>query len=296
VFMSYSWGPKVCPNAQCSPSYWQTSALDGSKCLRCECVWPSGKPHFRTQKLVGDLKVEIELEAGVTCWQDVDRLFGGKDLDHEMEAGIKQAEVVIIFLDDSYVRSVNCQKEYLFATKHGKYIIPVLLREYHPKSGNDEIWWPAGMSSLKQFSPIRCIVEDDREKVIYEICERIQSRFHRSQRFPTADDAVSYIRDYSAWGSARKAFLKSHMDMAARDAIDAHIDKTFAAIDLDGSKLIDHDELAEFLDKNELSLSREQVDRLITEADIDADGLISLAELKLAIYGILADVNEEENS
>ena len=276
-----------------------------------------------------ELKGGIEAEAGVMCWQDVDRLVGGKDLEREMEAGIKHADVVVLFLDDGYTRSSNCRKEYLFATKHGKYIIPVLLRRYnklqqaeaaaiaingagttgrdmnsgseidgaHSKCNNNSQWWPESMSSLTQFEPILLAEENQLESVLFEVCERIQSRFHRAQRFPTADDAVAYLRDYSSWGVARKAFLTEHMSASTRrEEVEEHLARAFAKIDVDGNNFIDEAELAAFLDDNQLSLSREQISTILLEADIDCDGLLSQEELKLAIFSVLYEGTEEQDS
>ena len=224
------------------------------------------------------------------CYRyDIDRLTGGKDIEFEMEAGVKQADVIIIYLNDRYVQSVNCQKEYLYATRHGKYIIPVLLKDYSSATKNRDStkWWPDSMTSLAQFDPIPLIEEAHVESALTEICERIQSRFHRASRFPTSDDAITYIRDYSSWGDVRKAFLKDHLDQSAREAIDNHLEKTFDAIDKNGDSFIDEHELVKFLDTNKLHLSREQIQTVLAEADIDCDGLISLSELKLAVYASL---------
>jgi hypothetical protein len=241
---------------------------------------------------VSELKTAIEPEAGVMCWQDLDRLVGGKDLEREMEVGIKQADVVVIFLDDGYVRSHNCRREYLYSTKHGKYVIPVLLRGYTGMTG--EQWWPDSMSSLSQFQPIILSEQSQMEHVLFEICERIQSRFHRAQRFPTADDAIAYLRDYSSWGVTRKAFLTENLSAQRREDVNAHLQAAFRKIDRDGNELIDEAELAAFLDENKLCLTSEQIAALIRDADIDQNGFLSLEELKLAVFSLLEEQEQKQ--
>jgi len=387
VFLSYSWGRPVCPGANCGGGYsggipgggggggscWTSQRLRrGGLCTACESSWPSTEWHYDTQRIVSELKLNIDTEAGVTCWQDVDRLVGGKDLDKEMEEGIKHADVVILFLDDAYVRSNNCRKEYLFSTKHGKYIIPVLMDRYsglttieeeekeeatttkeekeeeegkvvsdpdgidgqlvpqirQRKVRNPTNWWPESMSSLSQFSPIVMASESQMESALMEICERVQSRFHRAQRFPTADDAVSYMRDYSSWGSIRRAFLENddHDDNdndndgnaeeatnqlhGANDTantagvttltkkqrlkVEAQLARAFARIDKDGNNLIDEMELTQFLDENQLGLSGAQISTIFEAADIDCDGVLSLDELKLAIFGAIEEQGQKQ--
>ena len=255
---------------------------------------------YSTQKLVSELKGSIEEEAGVTCWHDLDRLRGGTDLVQEMEAGIRFAEVVIIFLNNAYVASENCCKEYLFATKHGKYVIPVLLPGYRGlvTSPDGELvpaekWWPDNMTSLQQFSPMVLVKAEQQEGVMFELCERIQSRFHRAQRFATADDAISYLRDFSSWNNVRKAFLLTDSDAAVSDGsameeydetvLEARLDEVFKLIDENGNGYVDAEEMQEYLIRMDHFLSREQVQELLGQADVNSDGHLSLAEFKVAV-------------
>jgi hypothetical protein len=287
VFLSYCWGAPVCPDCSASGGIWRTPRLAKGKCTTCSKACAGDACLYDTQRLITLLKQAVEPEAGVMCWQDIDRLVGGKDLEREMEVGVKQADVVVIFLDDGYVNSFNCRREYLHCTKHGKYVIPVLLRGYTMPASDR--WWPESMSSLAQFEPVKLREAGHWEQALFEICERIQSRFHRAQRFPTADDAIAYLRDYSSWGVARKAFLGESLSLQRRDEVDAHLRDTFARIDTDGNCMIDEAELAAFLDENKLCLSSEQISTLMMEADVDLNGQLSLEELKLAIYAMLED-------
>lgn len=285
VFLSYCWGAAVCPGCSGQHGLWQTHRVHRGRCATCDTICASGDCLYDTQRLVSQLKHAVEPEAGVMCWQDTDRLVGGKDLEREMEVGVQQADVVVIFLDDGYVNSFNCRREYLHCTKHGKYVIPVLLRGY--TMATPERWWPESMSSLGQFEPVVLREAEQWEQALFEICERIQSRFHRAQRFPTADDAIAYLRDYSSWGVARRAFLRESLTLQRRDEVDAHLREMFQRIDRDGNELIDEAELAAFLDEHKLSLSGEQLSTLVMEADLDHNGLLNMEELKLAVYAML---------
>jgi hypothetical protein len=308
VFISYNWGRPVCPDANCASSYWEARELttEGfcSKCERMHVV-NRASVRFSTQRLVNDLKIVFEEEAGVTCWQDLDRLVGGKNLVKEMEAGVRWAHVVVIFLNGAYTRSTNCMKEYLFATKHGKYVIPVLLPGYRGLvRGPDgaysvpEKWWPEDMSSLQQFPPVLLMKAEQQEAAVFEICERIQSRFHRAQRFATADDAIAYLRDYSSWQLMRKAFLGEESGATGgtqneeKLALEARLEAIFQGIDADANGFVDADELAAYLDGRDALLSSEQIASLFAEADVDCDGQLSLEEFKLAI---LSTVNHHSS-
>lgn len=296
VFLSYCWGSPQCPKCTAGLSVFEQRELKrNGLCEPCGGTYPGNSWKYSTQRLVSELKGAIEPEAGVMCWQDVDRLVGGKDLEREMEMGVKQADVIVIFLDDGYVKSFNCRREYLHATKHGKYIIPILLSGYTGGSGNvdPERWWPESMSSLAQFQPIYLTEGSQMENVLFEVCERIQSRFHRAQRFPTADDAIAYLRDYSSWGVTRKAFLADNMSLDRREEVEAHLQDAFVKMDRDGNNLVDEAELTAFLDENNICLSREQISTLIMEADVDHNGCLSLEELKQAVFAILEEQARE---
>jgi len=326
VFISYNWGSPVCP--KCTKSYFSVqyvSKLTGI-CQRCEGTFTRDQSFNSNQMLVSEMKERIEEEAGVTCWQDLDRLVGGKDLVKEMEAGVQQAEVVVVFLTDSYVKSVNCMKEYLFATKHGKFIIPVVLKDYRGSDvlidhvdllaaeeggGGGEMgalgvvaledmpkWWDDSMSSLSQFKPILLLDETEYEDVLFEISERIQSRFHRAQRFATADDVVGYLRDYTSWSDTRKVFLADHAYMLERHEVEVYLKELFDQIDLDADGLLGEDELAAFLDKtaSQTVFTKEQITGLISEADVDCDGMLTLDEFKLAMVSVLEEEKQQRSA
>lgn len=173
-------------------------------------------------------------------------------------------------------------------------------------------WWPQSMPSLAQFPPILMVEEAQMETAIFEISERVQSRFHRTQRFPTADDVVSYLRDYSSWRAVWGAFLlddtesgnsdsdsgagadgaaaqegdEADADARRRTAIEQQVARAFAQIDTDGNNFIDEQELAVFMDKNKLGISTQDISSIMQTADIDCDGMLSLDELKLAILTV----------
>eukprot|EP01038_Epipyxis_sp_PR26KG_P004096 gene4096-5844_t len=310
VFMSYNWGFGVCPDPKCCPSYWQaTTPMNMNEiCLKCENRYPQSQWKYSNQLLVNDLKKRIEEEAGVTCWHDVDRLVGGKDLVKEMEMGIHYAEVVVIFLSDNYKISKNCQKEYQFATNQGKYIIPVIVRDYTiPDELNENVskkmksdiilpekWYPSSMTSLSQFKPILLLDENQLENVLFEICERIQSRFHRAQRYATVDDAIGFVRDYRLWREYRQAFFSDEKlaCLNTSEEIKNHCVNLFEMIDTDGNLVIDVDEMLDFLDKQGIVLTRDQVIALVSEADLDCDEQLTKDEFYLALSTV---VEEEKN-
>lgn len=295
VFLSYCWGASECPKCTENASVFEHKRLQRGKCQGCGQVWSSGECRYTTQRLVTEVKGIIHDEAGVMCWQDVDRLVGGKDLEREMEVGVQKADVIVIFLDDGYVRSINCRKEYLYSTKHGKYIIPVLLQGYSGPTEVGSTWWPESMASLSQFEPIILKEASQMEQALQSVCERIQSRFHRAQRYATADDAVAYFRDYSSWGATRRAFLSEKLTLERQAEVDLFVEKTFQCVDRDGDNNIDEAELALFLDEHNLTLSKEQIGMLMMEADLDSNGLLSLEELKMAIYAML-DERDRHNA
>eukprot|EP01038_Epipyxis_sp_PR26KG_P006545 gene6545-8992_t len=315
VFMSYNWGSGVCPDPKCCPTYWQSSTAPMNMseiCLKCENRYPQTQWRYSNQMLVNDMKKRIEEEAGVTCWHDVDRLVGGKDLVKEMEMGIHYAEVVVIFLSDNYKISKNCQKEYQFATNQGKYIIPVILSDYTipfinkiEKINNKllkfedlpEIWYPSSMSSLSQFKPILLLDENQLENVLFDICERIQSRFHRAQRYATVDDAIGFIRDYRLWREYRQIFLTNELlnDLQTIEQVKLYCLNIFDLIDTDGNLVIDVDEMLEFLDKKGLVLTREQVIALVSEADLDCDEQLTKEEFQMAISTVVEEERNQTN-
>ena len=300
VFLSYCWGAPECPMCAESASVWDHKRLQHGKCKQCHQNWSGGDCRYTTQRLVIEVKHSIHEEAGVMCWQDVDRLVGGKDLEREMEVGVQKADVIVIFLDDGYVRSANCRKEYLYSTKHGKYIVPVLLQGYSGGTKGDTAderaqWWPDSMASLSQFEPIILKEASQMEHALQIICERIQSRFHRAQRYATADDAVAYLRDYSSWGATRRAFLSEKLSLDKQAEVDAFVEKTFQSLDRDGNNSVDEAELALFLDSHNLTMSKEQIAMLMMEADLDSNGVLNMEELKMVIYAML-DERDRHNA
>lgn len=50
----------------------------------------------------------------------------------EMEKGVMRANIIITFLDEAYVSSENCLKEFSFCMHYGKFIIPVNVSDLEP--------------------------------------------------------------------------------------------------------------------------------------------------------------------
>ena len=175
-----------------------------------------------TQDLIKPIIKKIEMETDLLCWFDVSGGMGaGQDHLAEMQAGIEQCAVVIVFLSDSYVNSLNCKREFSCAVHNRKYIIPILvpalasdpsedyssgwtgssISQDHEQSSD---WWMHAVrvctdrrdphesgreipwSVLSEFSPIdlrKGWVQDRMEASasFQEIICRIMSRFHRSR-------------------------------------------------------------------------------------------------------------------
>ena len=70
-------------------------------------------------------------DLGVCCWFDEEQLEG--EIDKKMADGIDDSASVVVFITKKYMSKVNtegpdnCKKEFLYATKKGKKLIPVLM-------------------------------------------------------------------------------------------------------------------------------------------------------------------------
>ena len=60
-----------------------------------------------------------------------------------MEEGVRNADVFICCLTDGYLHSAACQKEFSFAQKHHKPVLPLLLEGYGGDGGSVPPWPPA---------------------------------------------------------------------------------------------------------------------------------------------------------
>ncbi len=165
---------------------------------------------WSTQDLVKLMRSAIELGTGLGTWLDVGGGMGaGQSVRAEMEQGVAQSNVVILFLSDAYCSSGNCIREFLHAVRHTKFLIPVLVPDQGPVRANgpssgwtgpgaeDAEWWrhTSGCSdcldpdsgelfewaSLAPFRPVDLRVESV-DDAVSEIVRRVLSRFHRSRR------------------------------------------------------------------------------------------------------------------
>ncbi|KAH3758383.1 FIST N domain protein [Pelomyxa schiedti] len=115
------------------------------------CWGAKGSP---TQSLVKTTADSLRREAKVTVWWDVERMGAGQNLDAEMRMGVQSASVFLLFLDEAYGGSHNCQAEYRYALEFGTPIVPVLLPGYlasrRAKGGIPQNqWWPESMPELQ---------------------------------------------------------------------------------------------------------------------------------------------------
>eukprot|EP00960_Hanusia_phi_P046152 757656-Hanusia_phi.AAC.1 len=109
--------------------------------------WGHGKS---TQKMVRQVKREIEERTSLQCWFDVGGgINAGDDHVEKIELGVSRCELFVPFLSDRYLKSANCRREYKRACEKRKYIIPVfvpvLFQGEDPESGwngsKDKDWW-----------------------------------------------------------------------------------------------------------------------------------------------------------
>lgn len=71
--------------------------------------------------------------------------------------------------------------------------------------------------------------------------------------------------------------------------MESHLGGMFDSIDADGNGLLDAHELAAFLDRSGVVCSGEQIDALLSEADVDCDGQLSVEEFKIAVLSLLEE-------
>ena len=76
------------------------------------------------EKLASDLK-----DAGIDVWYDLSGLDGGAPWRNAIEKAIRATDVVVVVLSPDSVNSQWVEREYLFASNHGKRIIPVLYKQ-----------------------------------------------------------------------------------------------------------------------------------------------------------------------
>ncbi len=81
-----------------------------------------------TQELIKPIVTHIELETGMLCWFDINGgLSAGDNCTEKMVKGVSDSCIVVIFLTDAYINSVNCRREFLAAVESKKYILPILM-------------------------------------------------------------------------------------------------------------------------------------------------------------------------
>lgn len=265
-----------------------------------------------TQLMVRPMRLRIEQKADVICWLDVGGGMGaGQSQFAEMEEGIRKCTVVLIFISDAYCGSDNCVREFLHATRHSKYLVPVLVPDLGPTrtgpSGwtgpgpGDRDWWqhatkcsscrdpdtgkPFSWSALGQFEPIDLRVVGDEangaaqqrgaEVCELEIVKRIQSRFHRGKHIQHTARMYSYWNKY-----ALLECLTAGLDEP--DRMLAEVAALFERLDTNKNGEIDKAELLSGFPK----LDGKTADLLIEEADTDGSGGVSLSELWSVIESV----------
>src|SRR5262249_59365 len=73
-------------------------------------------------------QVQIRLaEEGFSIWHDIVSLTPGDRWNNEIENGLDQSSVMLLFLSSSSIQSTYVEQEYDFFLDRGKHMIPVIL-------------------------------------------------------------------------------------------------------------------------------------------------------------------------
>ena len=80
------------------------------------------------------MKVKEYLQQnGITVWMDIDQMHD--EINDRMAEAIFASKVIVLCMSRAYEISVNCQKEFNYADKKKKIIIPVRMEQFYPQSG-----------------------------------------------------------------------------------------------------------------------------------------------------------------
>ena len=74
-------------------------------------------------------------ENGYKVWFDEKNLAG--NLNHGMEEGVENSEIILLLISEEYQRSTNCKNEYTLAISKKKKIIPIKVKDYQPPKDSD---------------------------------------------------------------------------------------------------------------------------------------------------------------
>ena len=105
------------------------------------------------QEFVKGIKDFLE-NNGLRVWMDIEEVFG--NINTRMQNGINNSIIIVLFITRKYDESHNCCKEFNYADKKRKIIIPVKLENYNPKSeldliiGNKRYYTFAGNSNIDE--------------------------------------------------------------------------------------------------------------------------------------------------
>ncbi|KAJ1491205.1 hypothetical protein T484DRAFT_3221726 [Baffinella frigidus] len=114
--------------------------------------------HFPIQEMAKKLQTSVEETCGLLVWLDVHGgIAAGDDHVRKMLEGVERARVVLVFLSDRYVMSVNCQLEFAHAVQHRRFILPCLVDGWTGPGPESEGWWEHARTLCRQgYAPYQC--------------------------------------------------------------------------------------------------------------------------------------------
>jgi ankyrin repeat protein/Ca2+-binding EF-hand superfamily protein/GTPase SAR1 family protein len=292
VFGSYSWGYKLAE----SP------------------------PRFSTQEVVLPLLKQIEIEADVMCWVDVNGGMGaGEDHLVEMRRGVEAARVFLVFLSDCYVLSTNCIREFAHASEKCKFMIPVLLPETNQRVNNLSVgwtgpgpgtsnWWQHAISLTEAMSSCRpkdapevdwsilgsyppiVLTAENNHAVKDQIIRRVMSRLHRSGRL----DLNTQISQRKARGVLSWILLADAVEKRLRREEDPTVlaSNAVQCREDPGADKLEKEDIAPS-DGNVGALPERAVRTLFDLLDTDGSELIDRGEVVAALEALGLDTSEE---
>ena len=104
---------------------------------------------------------------GLRVWMDIEEVFG--NINTRMQNGINNSKIIILFITKKYDESHNCCKEFNYADKKRKIIIPVKLEHYDPKSELDLI-----IGNKRYYTFVdNSNIEDEKKDLLRDIKEHL---------------------------------------------------------------------------------------------------------------------------
>ena len=104
---------------------------------------------------------------GLRVWMDIEEVFG--NINTRMQNGINNSKIIILFITKKYDESDNCCKEFNYADKKRKIIMPVKLEHYNPESELDLI-----IGNKRYYTFVNnSNIEDEKKDLLRDIKEHL---------------------------------------------------------------------------------------------------------------------------